>query len=207
MSDAPILFADRGCPFAHRVLALVDHLGLSLERRESSVGQKPEGLDRYSEAGRIPLLVHGELVINESRVMLEHLAELHAFADAYPADLTTRTRHRHAMAIADDFLAPLLMSNTVAGAARLADVSQALERAVRGTPATPCLLAFQLAPIWLRFRWWKPGCAAIRAVEARPLLADWLDAVSSFDSITRTTPPRAEQVAAFAEAQAAGLIS
>ena len=46
-------------PFAHRVLTLLDHLGIAFDQRQSEVGDKPEGLADYSRSGRIPLLVHG----------------------------------------------------------------------------------------------------------------------------------------------------
>jgi len=79
-----ILFSDRGCAFAHRVRALLDHLQCPVDLRESMVGEKPEALYQYSSSGRSPLLVHGDLVLMESRVMLEHLAEYYAFEDSYP---------------------------------------------------------------------------------------------------------------------------
>ena len=82
-----ILFSDRGCPFTHRVLAFFEHLGCPPDLRESTVGEKPEGLSQYSASGRIPLLVHGDLVLTESRVMLEHLADYYEFQESYPPDL------------------------------------------------------------------------------------------------------------------------
>jgi len=203
----PLLFSDRGCPFAHRVLGLVDHLGIEIGRRESAIGEKPEGIAAYSESQRIPLLVHGDLVIGESRVMLEYLAELHGFAAAYPEDLLARTRHRHVMAVMDDVLTAPLFRDTTPNAARLADTVHALEAAVAGTRAEPCLLAFHVAPIWLRFRWWRTGAAVVRAVEARPDLCRWLDAATSLDAVARTAPDRAEHATALDQARAAGLLS
>ena len=92
-----ILFSDRSCPYAHRVLALALHLGIALERREAPVGDTPDGLQGYSAAHSLPLFVEGPLVLSESRVMLEHLAEAVGFVDAWPDDLAARTRHRQAM--------------------------------------------------------------------------------------------------------------
>jgi len=201
----PRLFADRGCPFAHRVLALVDHLGITLDRNESAIGDKPEGLAAYSESQRIPLLVHGDLVVTESAVMLDYLAELHGFAAAYPEDLRMRTRHRYAMAVIDDVLTAPLFRDTAPNAARLADTVRALEAAVSDTRAEPCLLAFHAAPIWLRFRWWRTGVAVVRAVEARPDLCRWLDTATRLDAVARTAPDRAEHATAFDQARAAGM--
>ena len=140
--------------------------------------------------------------------MLEHLAEHYGFAAAYPADLVTRTRHRHAMAVIDDSLVPLLMERSVAAldGARLDDALTAVERAAIGQPA-PSLLAFHVAPVWLRFRWWQPEGAVTRAVEARPDLRRWLDAATRLDPVSRTAPERALHLADIARARAAGLMS
>lgn len=207
-SAPPMLFCDRGCPFAHRVLALLDHLGCPVDLRESLVGHKPAGIGRYSASGSIPLLVHGDLVLTESRVMLEHLAEHLAFADAYPADLGARTLHRHAMAMVDNVLAPLLHRTPAdADKPRLGEALTALEVATATVAPRPCLLAFHVAPIWLRFRWWHPGGPVIRAVEAHAALCVWLDAAAQLDCITRTAPDLVEHCEDFARARQAGLLS
>lgn len=184
-----ILFADRGCPFAHRVLALLEHLQAPLDLRESLVGEKPEGIHQYTTSGSIPLLVHGDLVLTESRVMLEHLAEHYSFADAYPADLKSRSRHRRAMAIVDDFLAPLLFGRTDArvDAARLEDALYAVEE-VTTSVALPDLLTLHIAPIWLRFRMWHPTHVVTHAIESRISLCRWLDAAVQIDCLKRTSP-------------------
>ncbi len=203
-----ILFSDRGCPFAHRPLALLEHLGCEVERRESMIGQKPDGLAQYSPSGRIPLLVHGDLVLTESRVMLEHLAEHHAFADAYPADLRARSAHRHAMAVVDDFLAPRLFgrTHTEADGLRLGDVLRTLEEATATVPPRPSLLTLHVAPIWLRFRLWHPTHAVTRAVEARSTLSGWLDAALELGCLRRTAPDPVTHREDLARAREAGLL-
>jgi glutathione S-transferase len=202
----PRLFADRGCPFAHRVLALADHLGIALDQRESIVGDKPKELTAYSESLRIPLMVHGDLVITESLVMLEYLSELHGFSAAYPEGLVARTRHRHAMAVMDQTLTPLLFRDAAPEAARVSDTVRALEAATAGTRAEPCLLGFHVAPIWLRLRWWQPQGAIVRAIEARRDLCRWLDTTTSFEAVVRTAPDRAEHTADLEYARATGLV-
>jgi glutathione S-transferase len=185
-----ILFADRGCPFAHRVLALLDHLDCPPDLHESMVGARPDGLGQYSSSGRMPVLVHDELVLTESRVMLEHLAEHYELTGAWPADLGARSRHRHAMAVVDDFLAALLFGPTDADVdgPRLEDALRFLEDATATVAPHPCLLAFHIAPIWLRFRWWHPAHAVPRAVHAHGALRGWLDAAVQLSCLTRTAP-------------------
>jgi glutathione S-transferase len=203
-----ILFADRGCPFAHRVLALLEHLGRPPDLRESVVGEKPDGLYQYTSSGVIPLLVHRDLVLTESRVMLEHLAEHYAFADAYPLDLGARSRHRHAMAVVDAYLAPLLFGRIDADVdgPRLADALRVLEVATAGVGPRPHLLAFHLAPIWLRFQWWHPAHPMIRAIEARGALCRWLDTAAQLECLKRTAPDPVTQQEDLARARQAALL-
>lgn len=185
-----ILFADRGCPFAHRVLALCEQLGCLLDLHESKVGEKPEGIYQYSSSGMIPLLVHGDLVLTGSRVILEHIAEYYAFANAYPTELGARSLHRHAMAVMDDFFAPLLFGRTGADVdgPRLDDALRVLEVATATVKPQAHLLAIHIAPIWLRFRVWYPGHVVTQTIEARPALCSWLDAALRINCLKSTAP-------------------
>ena len=193
----PLLLMDRGCPFAHRVLALLDHLGVAYETREAPLGQLPEGVERWSPSGRVPLLVHGALVIGESRVMLEHLAEAYGFGSGYPLELTQRTRQRHAMALMDGSVAPALTRpDSKLDAVRLAGCLDVFEGATQA-PLEPGLFAFHFAPLWLRFQWWHPEGVVTRAVRDRPALAAWLDGAASLAAVQRTAPSQAENVADF----------
>jgi glutathione S-transferase len=167
----PILFADRGCPFAHRVLATLVQLGVPFERREAEVGGKPRGLERHSPSGRVPILVHDGLVLAESRVTIEYLAERYGLPGALPLDLATRTLHRHAMAVADDQLVPsLLRRGPALSEPRLGEALAALAVATETVPPRAHLLALHLAPLWVAFRSWQPTGAVTRAIEARPAL-------------------------------------
>jgi glutathione S-transferase len=201
----PILFCDRGCPFAHRVLSLFEHLAVAFDRREVPLGDKPEGLARYSSSGGVPLLVHGDLVLTESRVMLDYLAERYAFVDAYPSDLDTRTRQRHAMAVADNYLAPRLSGVRVGPDARLPDVLTALQAATTSRPR-PSLLSMHLAPIWRAFRQWRPDGEITRAIQARPALRRWLDEASELGCVVRAAADPATLAEDVKRARRAGLL-
>lgn len=185
--SGPLLFSDRGCPFTHRVLALLTHLGVPHERREVPVGSRPEGLERWSPSRRVPFLVHGSVAIGESRVMLEYVAEAYAFAQAYPAELEARTTHRHAMAFLDAQVAPVLLSGARLDDTRLAECLDVLEHAVRTAPE-PCLLTFHLAPVLMRFPPWRPGSVVTRALVKRPELMAWLARAERLDALARTSP-------------------
>ncbi len=198
---SPVLFADRGCPFAHRVLALFCELGVTPELRLAAAREVPEGLAAYSPSGRIPFLVDGPVAIGESRVILEHLAEAYAFERAYPTDLSHRTRQRHAMAVFDGVVVPRLFREDGLDLPRLIECLDVLERAA-AAPAAPSLFAFHVAPFWLRFQWWRPEGAVTRAVRRRPALASWLDAAAALGAVARTSPTDAERAAEVAMFQA-----
>ena len=203
-----ILFADRGCPFAHRVLALFDHLGHAPDLRESMVGEKPTGLEQYSASGAIPLLVDDDLVLTESRVMLDHLAEHYSFTDAYPANQRTRSLHRLSMALVDNFLAPLLFTQEDAyvDSLHLEDVISTLEAATLSATPQANLLAMHVAPIWLRFQWWLPLHQVTRTIEARRELCDWLDAAVQLDCLQNTQPDPVLHEEDLGRARQAGLL-
>lgn len=205
--EQPILFCDRGCPFAHRVLSMLGYLGRPFDRREAPVGSKPDGLTRYSASERLPTLVHRGLVLTESRVMLDYLAELYDFADAYPADLATRTLHRHAMAVVDDYLVPILMGrSTEPGARRLLDTLSAIEAATATTPPRPTLLALHLGPTWNAFRNWQPRGAVTRAIRARPALHEWLERATELPCVARAAADPATLADDLKRAREAGLL-
>jgi len=185
----PLLLADRGCPYAQRVLALLDHLGVAHDAREAPVGQVPDGLLSWSPSGRIPLLVHGAVVIGESRVMLEHLAEAYGFESGYPRALVARTLQRHAMALMDSVVAPRLAAGDAGlDVPRIAECLDIFESVAVATPLEPCLFTFHFAPVWLRFQWWRPSGAVTRAIRSRPRLAAWLDGAAGLASVVRTAP-------------------
>lgn len=187
-ASLPILFGDRGCPFAHRVRALLEHLGLALDLREAAIGEMPEGIDDYTQRKRIPLLVHDELVLGESRVMLEYLAEWSGFDEAYPADPRQRAAHRYAMALVDDTLVPLLMGRVSMpnDSTSLDETLEVLQRATALVPPHANLLALHIAPLWRAFQLWHPGCVVIRAIEARPELLRWLDTATNLPCVSNT---------------------
>jgi glutathione S-transferase len=202
----PLVLADRGCPFAHRVFALLAHLGVEVDCREVPAGQQPDGLVELSPSGRVPLLVHGAVVIGESRVMLEHLAEVYGFESSYPRDLDRRTLHRHAMAVMDGIVAPRLFRADAAADARLSECLDAFEHLAL-EPPEPCLLTFHLAPLWLRFQWWRPEGAVTQAIRARRTLAAWLDGAAALAAVARTAPDAGANTADFQRMAAASKAS
>jgi len=192
-----LLLSDRGCPFAHRVRALFTHLGVEHDLVETPPGTHPPELARWSPSHRIPLLVHRGMGIGESRVMLDLVAEMHAFEHAYPAPVFDRALHREAMAIVDDMIAPTLLHDQPLRPARLTEHLDRLTHVARSTPPAPCLLAFHVAPIWLRLQWWRPRGQVTQAIRQRPTLVEWLDATARLPAIVATSPAQADNIEDF----------
>lgn len=202
----PVLFAERGCPYAHRVLALAAARDIPLELRSAPVGRRPEGIERHAPSAPVPLLVHGGLVLWESRVMLEHLAAHFGPTDGLPADPVARTLHRHAMAVMDGTLARALLTGAPLEAPRLDDTIDAIAVATALAPPAPNLLAFHLAPVWRAARRWRPNAVAVRAVGARPALERWLTEAAALDSLERTAPTPEQEREDLSHARALGLL-
>lgn len=183
-----ILFGDAGCPFARRVTSLCMHLRVPLDVRESEIGSPPSELADHVSGKRLPVLVDDDLVLLESRVMLEHIADRFAFADAYPTELSARSRDRNAMALVDDYFAPMLFgaSRAEPDALRFADAFRALHDAIRADASHPRLLTFHVAPILACFRLWHPMHPVTQAVRSHPAVGAWVDAALSIDALTRT---------------------
>jgi glutathione S-transferase len=194
----PHVFADEACPFAHRVLALLDHLGLAYDLTESPVGMKPPGLEQWSPSGRIPFFVHGPLAIGESRVILEYLAEEYGLESGRPRGPVERAQQGHAMALFDGSVVPRIRGDDDAGRRdHLVECLDVLTSVTRASPPEPSVLAFHVAPMWLRLQWWRPEGRATREIRERPELAAWLDAVANLASIARTSPSREQRTADF----------
>lgn len=192
-----LLLSDRGCPFAHRVRALFAHLGVEHDHAESPPGTHPPALTRWSPSHRLPLLVQQGIGIGESRVMLEWVAEAHAFAGAYPAGTLDRALHREAMTIVDEKIAPTLFHDRPVRPARLAELLDRLTFVAERTPSTTCLLTLHVAPIWLRLQWWRGEGAITKAILERPPLATWLDAAAALPAVVATSPSKAENIEDF----------
>jgi hypothetical protein len=112
------------------------------------------------------------------------------------------------MAVTDDFLAPLLFGSPSrpTDEPRLADAVQALALATADAEPGPRLLAFHLAPIWLRFQIWHPTHAVTRAIEAHHSLHNWLEGALRLEPIARTSPDPLEHERLITHARQTGML-
>jgi len=200
-----VLFSDRGCPFAHRVQAWLAFVGCPVDHRCAPVGEVPDGVERYAPSRPLPLLVDGDLVLTESRVMLEHLADRQGVVP-WPGALRARTLQRHGAALVDTWLAPALFGRGSVAGPRLEDVLDALEVATAAVAPGAGVLAYHVAPIWLPFRWWHPGSPITHALASRPALVAWLDAAAALPAVVATWTDPTTHPEDLERARVAGLI-
>lgn len=66
MSDLPILYSFRRCPYAMRARMALRYAGLNCELREVVLRDKPASMLEYSAKGEVPVLVLPDQVIDES---------------------------------------------------------------------------------------------------------------------------------------------
>lgn len=191
MSDL-VLYADYGCPYAHRVLALMALLDVEHTLQLVPHGTPPSPAPKGTQLSRIPLFVAGELVLTESRVINEYLVERFGYADAFPADTEQRARHRYALALVDEYFAPGYVAPLDArGRSYLAASLEVFEAAMTSGPR-PSLFALHAATGW-RFvsRSARQLTNVVPIFETRPTLVAWLDEVAAHPCIVSTSPDEA----------------
>lgn len=66
MSELPILYSFRRCPYAIRARMTLAYAGVVCELREVVLRDKPSSMLSYSAKGTVPVLVLGDRVIDES---------------------------------------------------------------------------------------------------------------------------------------------
>lgn len=184
------------CPFAHRTLALLEHLDVDHESVEIDLDDRPRGFLDRSPTGRVPMLEEGELLLYESRVINEYLAEREGWESAYPADVGLRARHRLAMkqwdAVVIDAWYPSLGSGEIGEDAREPIRRELAELAATvADPATrtESLLGFHCATHWVRMRILDGASPLPGWVESGwPPLATWLDRSADVPAIGATLP-------------------
>ena len=98
------LYTFKLCPFAHRVRLTLAEKGLSAERIEVDLKNKPEEFVAISPHRRVPLLLHGELRVWESAVIMAYLDEAFPTPSLMPSAPADRAQARLWIDFADSRL-------------------------------------------------------------------------------------------------------
>src|ERR1700757_1937504 len=87
------LISHKLCPYVQRAVIALTEKGVSIERIDIDLANKPDWFLKVSPLGKTPVLVVGEHAIFESAVILEYLEETQA-GPLHPSDPLRRAEHR-----------------------------------------------------------------------------------------------------------------
>ena len=88
------LFSNEGCPFAQRTRMVLIEKGIEVSLTEINLNKKPEGWEKISPYGKVPLLRHDGSTIYESAIINEYLDETFPDPPLMPADPVGRAQVR-----------------------------------------------------------------------------------------------------------------
>src|SRR3984885_3805745 len=93
MSDRLRLISHKLCPYVQRAVIALTEKGVSFERIDVDLANKPDWFLAISPLGRTPVLQVGDTAIFESAVILEYLEETQA-KPLHPSNPMRRAEHR-----------------------------------------------------------------------------------------------------------------
>jgi glutathione S-transferase len=96
-------------PYVRKVLACLELKGLAYEIDPITPFVGNDDFTRLSPLRRVPVLIDGELVLNDSSVICQYLEDKHPQPSLYPADIAQRARARWLEEYADTYLADVLI--------------------------------------------------------------------------------------------------
>ncbi len=186
------LYSDYGCPFAHRVEAVLHHLEQPYRIQLVEPAEEVAALRALSPSGRVPLVTVGVVKLYEAAVIADYFAETLGWRDAYPAEAERRAHHRIAIrrleAVWQTFADGLAGRRPATSAARIDEDLDHLEETVRATSHAPSLLAFTAVPFWQRWTWSENRSELAARVRGRAALEGWLRAAAELPALRATAP-------------------
>ena len=109
MSQRYTIIGNYISPYVRKVLACLELKGLDYEIDPITPFVGNDAFTRISPLRRIPVLIDGALVLNDSSVICQYLEDKHPQHALYPADLAQRAKARWLEEYADTYLADVLI--------------------------------------------------------------------------------------------------
>ena len=91
------LFSAPGCPYCHRTRIVLAEKGITFETIDVDVNKLPEDLSELNPYNTVPTLVDRDLVLYDSRVIIEYLDERFPHPPLMPVDPVSRAKTRLAL--------------------------------------------------------------------------------------------------------------
>lgn len=109
MSQRYTIIGNYISPYVRKVLVSLEWKGLDYEIDPITPFIGNDDFSRLSPLRRIPVLIDGELVLNDSSVICQYLEDKHPQPALYPADIAQRAKARWLEEYADTYLADMLI--------------------------------------------------------------------------------------------------
>ncbi|MDJ0926771.1 MAG: glutathione S-transferase family protein [Gammaproteobacteria bacterium] len=199
------LYSYDACPFAQRTRMVLAEKGLPFDLHEIDVHNKPDGWEKISPYGKVPLLRDQGGTIYESAIINEYLDETYPEPPLMPATKLARAQARIWIDYCDSRFLPALHKlvwsgndadargthlETVTGMLHFIE-SEGLAKCGPGPfwfGDWPSLVDFHYLPFFERFAAYDE-LVGLRIPADCPRLAAWLDAMCARDSVNGTLRP------------------
>lgn len=190
------------CPYVQRAAIALHEKGVTFERIDVDLENKPDWFLAISPLGKVPLLKVGDAVIFESAVIIEYLEETQPHP-LHPADPLLRAQHRGWIEFGSALLADIWGFYTAPDAAAFAAKRQAiadklarLEQALGDGPffagAGFTLVDAAFAPVFRYFDAFE-RIEDFGWLQGRPRLAAWRRALAARPSVVKAVAPKFQE--------------
>ena len=192
MSAQLKLISHKLCPYVQRAVIALTEKGVSYERIDIDLANKPDWFLTISPLGKTPVLLVGDAAIFESAVILEYLEETQP-KPLHPADPLRRAEHRAwielASAVLNDIAGFYAAPNEAAFKAKASQLEQRfarLEARVAASPwfdgATFSLVDAVFGPVFRYFDVFDE-IADFGILAGKPKLARWRKSLAARPSV------------------------
>jgi glutathione S-transferase len=190
---APLkLISHKLCPYVQRAVIALTEKGVSFERIDIDLANKPDWFLAISPLGKTPVLQVGERAIFESAVILEYLEETQ-LKPLHPDDALTRAEHRawieFGSTVLNDIAGFYTAQDEAAFNARIAQLQQRFARLESRVAASPwfdgesfSLVDAVFGPVFRYFDVFD-DIADFGILAGKPKLARWRDSLAARPSV------------------------
>jgi glutathione S-transferase len=186
------LISHKLCPYVQRAVIALTEKGVSFERVDIDLSNKPDWFLAISPLGKTPVLLVGDVPIFESAVILEYLEETQP-KPLHPADPLTRAEHRawieFGSAILNDIAGFYAAKDEAAFKAKTSQLEQRFARLESRVEASPwfdggnfSLVDAVFGPVFRYFDVFDE-IADFGILSGKPKLARWRNALAARPSV------------------------
>jgi glutathione S-transferase len=192
MSAQLKLISHKLCPYVQRAVIALSEKGVSYERIDIDLANKPDWFLAISPLGKTPVLLVGDVAIFESAVILEYLEETQP-NPLHPADPLRRAEHRawieFASTVLNDIAGFYAAPNEAAFKAKASQLEQRFARLETRVAASPwfdgenfSLVDAVFGPVFRYFDVFDE-IADFGILAGKPKLTRWRNALAARSSV------------------------